>query len=175
LELLIKFYIERCVYRFMKNRNVGFLIVGVAVLIVVIILLFNSGLNKIVGQTCNHGSDCEMYDTISLQTDLSLVIAGLVFLIGLFFIFTKESERIVVKKIKEKIRKKKIDLSGLDKDERVVVGILERENGAVFQKSLMEKLGVGKVKITRMMDKLESKGIVERKRRGMNNIIVLVK
>ena len=39
--------------------------------------------------------------------------------------------------------------------------------------SLMEELDVGKVKMTRMMDKLEAKQIVERKRRGMNNIIVL--
>ena len=29
--------------------------------------------------------------------------------------------------------------------------------------------------MTRLVDKLEAKGIVERKRRGMNNIIVLVR
>jgi len=96
-------------------------------------------------------------------------------LIGLFFVFSKESERIVVKKVKERVRKKRIDLSGLDSDERKVVGILEREKGGEFQKSIMEELGVGKVKMTRMMDKLEAKGIVERKRRGMNNIVVLVR
>jgi len=38
---------------------------------------------------------------------------------------------------------------------------------------LMEELDVGKVKMTRMMDKLEAKQIIERKRRGMNNIVVL--
>lgn len=159
----------------MKNRNVGVLIVGIAVLIGVIILLFNSGLKDIVDQTCDHGTECKMYDTISLQTNLSLAVAGLVLLIGLFFVFAKESERIVVKKVKERVLKKKIDLSGLDKDGKEVVKILEREKGAIFQKSLMEELGVGKVKITRLMDKLESKGIIERRRRGMNNIVVLVK
>jgi len=159
----------------MKNRNVGVLIVGIAVMIGVIILLFNSGLKNIVDQTCEHGSSCTMYDTISVQTNLSLAVAGLVLLIGLFFVFSKESERIVVKKVKERVRKKRIDLSGLDSDERKVVGILEREKGGEFQKSIMEELGVGKVKMTRMMDKLEAKGIVERKRRGMNNIVVLVR
>jgi uncharacterized membrane protein len=159
----------------MKNRSVGFLIVGIAVLIGVIILLFNSGLKNIVAQTCDHGSSCTMYDTISVQTNLSLAVAGLVLVIGLFLIFSKESERVVVKRVKERVRKKKVDLSGLDSDEKKVVGVLERENGAVFQKSLMEELGVGKVKMTRLMDKLEAKGIVERKRRGMNNIVVLVR
>jgi len=159
----------------MKNKNVGFLIVGISVLIGVIILLFNSGLRDIVDETCNHGTECRMYDTVSLQTNLSLAVAGLVLLIGLFLIFSKESERVVVKRVKERVRKKKLDLSGLDVVERNVVKILEREGGAFFQKSLMEELGVGKVKMTRMMDKLEAKQIVERKRRGMNNIVVLVR
>ena len=158
----------------MKNKNVGFLIVGIALLIVAIILLFNSGMKGIVDETCDHGPTCTMYDTISMQTNLSFIIAGLVLLIGLFLIFSKESERIVVQKVKVKEKKKKIDLTGLDADEKKVVGILQRENGGFFQKSLMEELGVGKVKMTRMMDKLEAKGLVERKRRGMNNIIVLV-
>ena len=43
----------------------------------------------------------------------------------------------------------------------------------MFQRDLMEKLEIGKVKTTRLLDKLESKQIIERKRRGMNNIIVL--
>jgi len=37
----------------------------------------------------------------------------------------------------------------------------------------MERLQVGKVGVTRLLDKLEAKQIVERKRRGMNNIVVL--
>ena len=37
----------------------------------------------------------------------------------------------------------------------------------------MEKLSVGKVGLTRLLDKLEAKQIVERKRRGMNNFVVL--
>jgi len=159
----------------MKNRNVGFLIVGISVLIVAIILLFNAGLKDIVDETCDHGTTCEMYDTISMQTNLSLIIAGLVLVIGLFLIFSKESERIVVKRVKSKSRAKRIDMSKLDADEKRVVGILKRESGAFFQKSVMDELEVGKVKMTRLVDKLEAKGIVERKRRGMNNIIVLVR
>ena len=37
----------------------------------------------------------------------------------------------------------------------------------------MEKLNIGKVGITRLLDKLEAKQLIERKRRGMNNIVVL--
>lgn len=159
----------------MKNRSVGFLIVGIFVLIVAIIFLFNSSLNNIIDQACDHGEGCIMHDTIEMQTNLSLVIAGLVLVIGLFLIFSKENEKVIIKEVKVKEKPKKINLKGLDDEEKKVVKILRREKGAFFQKSIMEELDVGKVKMTRLIDKLESKGIVERKRRGMNNIIVLIK
>ena len=155
----------------MKNKNVGFLISGIAIIIVIIVLIFNSGLKTIVGQTCTHGPSCSMYDTITVQTWVSLAIAGLVLVIGLFLIFTKEQERIIVRKIKE--RKKKLNLAGLDKEERGVINLLIGEGKAMFQSTLKEKLDIGKVKMTRLLDKLEAKQLVERKRRGMNNIVVL--
>ena len=85
--------------------------------------------------------------------------------------YTKPKEKIVVKTIKAK--KKKINLTGLDKSEKEVIRIIQEEGGAIFQATLKEKLEVGKVKITRLLDKLEAKQIIERKRRGMNNMVVL--
>ena len=154
----------------MKNKNVGTLIRGISIVIGIIVLIFNSGLRNIVGQTCSHGGTCTMYDTIAVQTYVSLAIAGLIFVIGLFLVFSKEHEKIVVKKIKEK--KKKINLGGLDKKEKQVVKLLQEEN-AMFQRTLMEKLEIGKVGMTRLLDRLEAKQIIERKRRGMNNVVVL--
>ena len=155
----------------MKNKNVGALIVGISLIIGVIVLIFNTALKNIIDDTCTHGPTCSMYDTLAIQTWISLSIACLILVIGLFFIFAKEPERIIVKKIKEK--KKKLNLEGLDKEERKVVDIIEAENGAIFQSTLMEKMEIGKVKTTRLLDKLEAKQLIERKRRGMNNIIVL--
>jgi len=150
---------------------VGFLLLGIAGALLVIIFLFQEALKEIVTETCTHGPECSMYSTITTQTILALTILSVLIIIALVLIFTKPKEKIIVKKIKEK--KKKIDLSKLDKDEKKVVKILEDESGAMFQSTLKEKLEVGKVKMTRLLDKLEAKQIVERKRRGMNNIVVL--
>ena len=155
----------------MENKNVGWLIVGISVVIGVIIGIFNYALTKIVATTCSEGPTCVMYDTIKVQTWISIAIAGLILVIGLFFIFSKEKTVFKTKIVKEK--RKEIDLSGLDKSEKEVVKIIQSENGVIFQSALMEKLGVGKVGMTRMLDKLEAKQIIERKRRGMNNIVVL--
>ena len=116
-------------------------------------------------------SSCPMYTSINKQTYLALSITGILILIGLILIFSKQKEKIIIKKVKE--RKKRLNLKGLDKDEKKVVNLLLKENKAMFQSTMMEKLEIGKVKTTRLLDKLEAKQIVERKRRGMNNIVVL--
>ncbi|MEI6058817.1 MAG: hypothetical protein WCP89_03530 [archaeon] len=158
----------------MKNRNVGFLIIGLAVVIGVLVLLFNNAMTNIVNTSCSHGPECTMYDNIRTQTYISIALISIIVIIGLVLVFAKESERIILKtKTLRKVEKKKIDLSGLGDDEKRVVKILQNENGAIFQNTLMEKIGVGKVGITRLLDKLEAKQIIERKRRGMNNIVVL--
>lgn len=155
----------------MKNKSVGLLVIGIALIMGSIVLLFNLGLRDIVAQTCTHGSSCSMYGTIELQTYIGLGLTAFVILIGLFLLFAKPEEKIVVKNIKEK--KKKLNLNGLDKDEKEVMELLQKEKGGMFQRSLMEKLEIGKVKITRLLDRLEAKGLVERKRRGMNNFVVV--
>ena len=163
-----------CCYK-MKNKNVGYLIMGISVIIGVIILIFNLGLRKIVGQTCTHGSSCTMYDTIAIQTWLSVAIAGIILVIGLFLIFTKEHEKIIVRKIKEKVevKRKPIDYSKLDKDEKVVVKAIEEGDGTIFQSNIVDETGFSKVKVTRILDRLEGRQLIERKRRGMTNVVVL--
>jgi uncharacterized membrane protein len=156
----------------MENKQVGLLIIGIAVLLVGIIFLFKSALIDVTTSSCSMEEEiCPMYKTINQQTYLALSIVGVLIIIGLVLIFTKPKEKIIVKIKKEK--KKQLNLKNLDKKEIEVIQILQKENGAVFQSSLMERLGVGKVGITRLLDKLEAKQLIERKRRGMNNIVVL--
>jgi uncharacterized membrane protein len=128
-------------------------------------------MKNIVAKTCTEGPTCTMYETIRTQTLLSLSIIIIVLIIGIVIMFTKPKEKIIVKTVKKKLKKK--DYSSLDKDEKKVIDLLLNEGKAIFQASLMEKLDIGKVKTTRLLDKLEAKQLIERKRRGMNNIVVL--
>lgn len=153
----------------MKNKTVGWIIIGIAALMIVIVLIFNLGLKNIVGQTCSHGPTCSMYDTIAVQTWISLVIVGIILAIGIILIFLRQDEKIIIKKE----RKRKKDYSSLEKKEKETIDLIIKEGNAMFQADLMEKLGIGKVGITRLLDKLEAKQVIERKRRGMNNLVVL--
>jgi hypothetical protein len=152
----------------MRNKNVGYLISGLAVIMAIIVFLFNNLIKST--STCSHGPTCEMYTGLAIQTWVSLLVVAVVLLIGVFLIFAKEEKEIVVKTIKEK--KKIVSLEGLDSREKQAVKIIQ-DNGGIFQADLMEKLEIGKVGLTRLLDKLEAKQIIERKRRGMNNFIVV--
>lgn len=157
----------------MENKHVGYLLLGVTAVVVVIIFIFNAALTEIVNSSCTmagHGDTCPMFDTITKQTTLALVIAGLLAIVALFLIFTKPKEKIIIKK--EKRKTKNYDLAGLRQEEKQAFNLI-KEHGTIFQADLIEKLGVGKAKMSRILDRLEGKGFIERKRRGMTNVVVL--
>jgi len=64
-------------------------------------------------------------------------------------------------------------LNDLDKESRSVLEKIIVNNGSILQSPLVEDLGLTKVKITRILDRLEGKGLIERKRRGMTNVVLL--
>lgn len=70
---------------------------------------------------------------------------------------------------------KKIEetLNKLDGDEKNIYQIIADEKGMMFQSKLIERTGFTKVKVSRVLDSLEMKGLIERKRRGMTNVVVL--
>lgn len=158
----------------MENKHVGYLLLGISLIIIVIIFLFNNAMKQIVIGQCGpvHGPTCEMNQTITQQTYLSLAIVSILIIISLVLIFTKPKEKIIVKTIKEKTQKKQFNLSGLRKEDKQVFQIV-RESKTIFQADLIEKLGFGKAKVSRILDRLENKNLIERKRRGMTNVVVL--
>lgn len=161
----------------MENKNVGYLLLGVSILIILIIFMYKSALTSFVDSSCTlaHGGDyCPMYDTISQQTYLALAIVGILIVVSLVLILSKPQERIIVKTktIEKSPKKREFDTKDLKKEEIEAFNII-KENKTIFQAELIEKTNFSKAKITRIIDRLEGKGLVERKRRGMTNIVVL--
>lgn len=158
----------------MENKNVGWLIIGIAIVIIGVIFIFNQALKDIVEESCTmEGHDnCTMYDTISNQTYLALSIVGILVIVGIFLIFSKQSERVIVQEVEKEKPVKNIDTSNLKAEELTVFKLIQ-EQKTIFQADLIEKTGYSKAKITRIIDRLEGQGFVERKRRGMTNVVVL--
>ena len=58
-------------------------------------------------------------------------------------------------------------------DERRIVQIMANEGGTIFQSQLVEKTGYSKSKVSLVLDRLEARGMLERRRHGMSNVVVL--
>ena len=160
----------------MENKYVGYLLLGISILVIIIILLFNSTLKEIVKESCGeaHGLSCPMNETVDEQTYVALGVVGLLIIVSFILIFSKPQKEIIFKTrtVEKKIKKREIDTKDL-KSEEVKVLKLIQENKAVFQADLIEKTNFGKAKMTRIIDRLEGKGFVERKRRGLTNVVVI--
>jgi len=149
----------------MKNRIVGYIIVGIAVLVSFLVFSFNLALRDIVNAACAHGAGCPMWGTINFQTNIAIGLIVLLILVGLYFVFFSKEE-----KTGQKPKKVVKDLS---KEEKKVFDKVVEAEGTIFQSDLVEKTGLSKVKVTRLLDRLEGRGLIERKRRGMTNVVIL--
>lgn len=171
----------------MKNKHVGLLIVGVSLLIGFLIWLFNKTLTEMVNSSCSHGPTCPMWGSIKFQTSVGISILVFVFIIGLYFIFFAKDMPLLKEIHKLKIiregkgnassmidaKKKESMLKSLSEDERKIYYIIDGADGSIFQSQLVKDTGYSKVKVTRILDRLEGKGLIDRKRRGMTNIVML--
>lgn len=153
----------------MNNKQVGLIITSFAVILGIVIYFFNRALSQIVNTSCDHGPSCPMWGSITFHTNITIALMIIVLLIGLYFVFFGDKN----KKTKTKKTQDYIMPQDLNPDEKQIIQIIMEEDGAIFQSQLTEKTGMSKVKITRILDKLEGKGIIERKRRGMTNVVIL--
>jgi len=99
---------------------------------------------------------------------VAFAISFLMFGVGIYLVFLQPSLQ------HDNNRSfKNINLASLDDGERAMYLLLKEKGGSMYQSDLIRELNISKVKATRILDKLAHKEIVDRKRRGMTNIVVL--
>jgi Uncharacterized membrane-associated protein/domain len=63
--------------------------------------------------------------------------------------------------------------SALKGDEKTVYDLIASTDGVMFQSDIVDNSGLSKVKVSRVLDRLEARNLLERRRRGMSNVVVL--
>jgi uncharacterized membrane protein len=147
-------------------------------LFVAAVFFYNRTLNDLAAGSCTEdASVCPHAKIVETQ---NLVIAALIVVIAImagwlgynaYFAKPDGSKDAPVEK-STPARKKRIAESELDADEARVVAVVNSAGGSVFQSDIMKTTGFSKVKVSRLLDRLEQKGLTERKRRGMTNLVV---
>ena len=159
----------------MQDKTAGYFIIIISALVGFIIYLFNKALKEIVAVSCDHGDTCPMWGSINFQTDISLGIMTTLILVGLYLIFADNIKGYILKKTKQdiKINKKNLLQKAKNDEEKLILECIIDKGNSIFQSDLVEKTKLSKVKITRILDRLETRNLIERKRRGMTNIVIL--
>ena len=159
----------------MENKNVGLLLIGISIFIGIMLFLFSNSAKTVLDNSCPiiaGGYACPAYAALNNQMYFALAVVGILVLVGIFLILSKPKEKTIIKEIEKKEKSKKIEITTLKIEERKIINIL-LEKKAMFQAELVENSGMNKVQVSRILDKLEGKNLIERKRRGMQNIVIL--
>jgi uncharacterized membrane protein len=166
---------------FSGNKQLVGVIAILLLLFVAAVFFYNRTLNDLAAGSCTEdASVCPHAKIVATQ---NLVIAALIIVIAMLAgwlgynaYFAKpvqtEAPPAAPEGKSTPAKKKRIAAAALDTDETAMVAIINEGNGSVYQSDIMKKTGFSKVKVSRVLDRLEQKGLLERKRRGMTNLVV---
>lgn len=166
---------------FAYSRYVGVLLIILSAVLFMIFYNFSKTMLDLIDSGQLTGS-CMTYETcphiaVINQAYMGYALSGIIFAIGLLMaIFGgKGKAEPLESAASESERKKKWDeaIKTLTGDEKLVYEKIVASGGVIFQSDLVEQSGFPKAKVSRILDRMEAGGLVERKRRGMANAIVL--
>ena len=155
-------------------QNLGLGVILISIVLALVVFSFINQIQENNMEAC----ECTDMDEGFCPMDTAFPIEGYLGILGSLFlgiigviIFIKN--RSVQKIALEKSKRIKNILKTIKGEEKKIYGLIESSDGVILQSDLIQETGYSKVKVSRILDKLEGKGIVERKRRGMSNIVML--
>ncbi len=161
----------------LKRIDIGYVLMALGVLLVILLIVVKVNYDDQAQFLCDkfhdnnlnieecpaHNSNTSWFITSAFAVAILISVIGAYYTFFNFDVFEK----------KEVSDFKRIDLSKLDEEEKSLYNKITEKDGSAYQSDLVKELGYTKVKVTRILDRLEAKNVIERKRRGMTNIIVL--
>jgi len=164
-----------------KTKTVGIILIMVSLLLAALLVLIKANSDKQAAFLCEkfHENQIPMGQCPAHTNDNSWLITlafGAAFLIlgaGAFMMISDKGGQPKGKGAAAELQLPTEVMEKLDSEEKAVYDALKGGSGSAYQSDLIKTTGYSKVKMTRVLDKMESKGIIERKRRGMTNIVVV--
>ena len=162
--------------KFGKNTLVGAVVILVAVVLAVLVNSIGNRIAELNNAECDCGAGeiggfCpHSVNTLPIEIYLGYTVSAILALVGVYLILSDLRT--------DKIKSESADnwrkiISSLNGEEKRIYELLASSEGVMFQSDVVEKSGLPKVKVSRILDKLEAKNLLERRRRGMSNAVIL--
>lgn len=163
-----------------KARNIGLALIAASIALMLLLTVIKINTDEQAAYLCDifHENQLDMNECPAHKKSNTWIIIPLflltfaILLAGAYmaFIQQRSPETPETRSISQNTQKQAASLDG---EEKAVYQAIVESSGSIYQSDLVKKTGYTKVKTTRTLDKLESKGLIERRRRGMTNIVVL--
>ena len=163
----------------LDQKTLGSLVVGFSLILLFLLIWVKLNVDEEQSFLCKVVEDspdltmeqCPAHDSNTSWLLLAgFGIAFLILLSGIYLLFAPKRKASL--NLAEQ-RRTEVDLSILPEEEKKVYDLILLKEGSIYQSDLIKETGLSKVKITRILDRMEGKGMIERKRRGMTNIVIL--
>ncbi len=155
-------------------KNIGIFLIAVGVVSFLVTVSFTESLikaNEVLHASCPLPTGICPYTGFPIQSAIAFTVDISILTSGLYLISNSKKYE---KADFEGKRKFEGVIRSLNGDDKKLFEMVVNEN-AVFQSDLVEKSGFPKARVTRILDRLEARGLVERRRRGLTNVIMPLK
>ncbi len=154
-------------------KNIGIFLLATGVILFLVAVSFTETLikaNEVLHASCPLSAGICPYTGFPIQSAIAFALDLAILTSGLYLISNSKRYE---KTDAEGKRKFEGVINSLSGDDKKLFEMVVNEN-AVFQSDLVEKSDFPKAKVTRILDRLEARGLVERRRRGLTNVIMPV-
>jgi len=156
---------------FGKNSYIGFGLIVIAIVLAFLVASLTTIIQEVNVGSCGMEADvCPHARNIPVETAVGYGMSLVLGFIGIYLI-TVDLRKAKIGKESTKNWNKVI--SALQGEEKNIYGLIASADGVMFQSDIVEKSEMQKVKVSRVLDRLEARNLVERRRRGMSNVVVL--
>lgn len=149
-----------------NNKKLGVILIVLSLVMGGIFVYYISNLTQKSQELgCFNNQECLTVERGLSISHVAIGIFSFILALGFYLLFFSK-ERI--------IEQKEYDISKLNSEEKkVFLFIKENKEKGTYQSNIVEHFNFPKSKVSRILDRLEQAGIIERKRRGMTNLIFL--
>ncbi len=154
-----------------ERKTIGLALVVFSVIAILALYTVSLQIANASWASCNRVMQgCSILGHIPFESYLGI---GALLIMGASGVYMALVERKEEKRFFEGKKRASESVKSLSEEEKSVYEIIKSSDGLAFQNDIIKKTGFSKVKVSRILDRLETKGLTERRRRGMANVVVL--
>jgi len=164
----------------MESKKLGFLIIGISIVVGFIMFSFMVNLNT-QGEVlqCNPSDECQQVNSLLGLSHIAVGFISFIFALGFYLLFFNKGEEAILKRLEEEKDNKvqenlfSVALKMLDDNEKNVINAIKEQDG-ITQTTLRYRTDLSKAKISQILTDFEKKSLIKRIQKGKTYSVHLI-